>query len=68
MWSAGILRFLSVFFGGITIGRLLFAPLLNKIGVMKSLLIFSSAAAVLYVLGIILGRTGIYLICAAGGL
>ena len=33
---------------------------------MKSLLIFSSAAAVLYVLGIILGKTGIYLICAAG--
>ncbi len=59
-------KFLSVFFGGITIGRLLFAPLLNKIGVMKSLLIFSSAAAVLYVLGIILGKTGIYLICAAG--
>lgn len=58
--------FLSVFFGGITAGRLIFAPLVQKLGVFRSLLIWSAVSALLYIFGILLGRTGIYLICISG--
>lgn len=58
--------FLSLFFGGITIGRLLFAPLVQKIGIMKSMTIFLSIAAVLYISGILLEQNGIWLLCLSG--
>jgi fucose permease len=58
--------FLSLFFGGITLGRLDFAPLVEKIGAFRSMLIWSTAAALLYVTGIALGRFGIWLICISG--
>lgn len=59
-------KFLSYFFLGITAGRLLFAPLIQKIGAMKGMLIFSAAAAVLYIGGMMLGRSGMLLLCASG--
>lgn len=58
--------FLSLFFGGITIGRLLFAPLVQKIGIMKSMTIFLSIASVLYISGILLEQNGIWLLCLSG--
>lgn len=58
--------FLSMFFGGITLGRLIFAPLVQKLGTFRSLLIWTTAAAALYTLGIILGKAGVYLICISG--
>lgn len=58
--------FLSMFFGGITVGRLIFAPLVQKFGIMKSLSIYISAACILYTVGILLERTGIILVCISG--
>lgn len=58
--------FLSLFFGGITVGRLLFAPLVQKLGTMRSMTIFLSLATFLYILGILLERNGIWLLCLSG--
>jgi len=46
--------YLSLFFGGITVGRLIFAPLVQKLGIARSMVIFSSLAAVLYAVGILM--------------
>ncbi len=58
--------YLSLFFGGITVGRLIFAPLIDRVGIFRSLLIWSSAGAGLYILGMALGRGGMLLIGASG--
>lgn len=58
--------FLSLFFGGITVGRLVFAPFIDRIGVFKCLLIFSSVGAVLYTLGIVFGKSGMLLLGISG--
>lgn len=57
---------LSVFFGGITLGRLLFAPLVQKFGVMKSMSFFVLVSTLLYCTGLLTGKTGIYLLCISG--
>ena len=61
--SAG---YLSLFFGGITAGRLIFAPVIDKIGVFRSLLIWSLAGVILYSAGIALGVNGLLLIGISG--
>ena len=58
--------YLSVFFALITVGRLLFAPFVNKIGALKSLLIFSSIGGVLYIFGILTGMKGLWLVSLSG--
>ena len=58
--------YLSLFFGGITVGRLLFAPFIDKIGVFRSLLVFSSVAAVLFTVGIVMGKGGMLLLGISG--
>lgn len=58
--------FLSLFFGGITIGRLAFAPIVQKMGVMRSMTVFLSSASVLYIAGILLEKEGIWLLCLSG--
>lgn len=58
--------YLSLFFGGITVGRLLFAPIVQKLGIGRSMVIFSSMAAVLYAVGIAMGSGGIYIVAASG--
>lgn len=58
--------YLSLFFGGITLGRLIFAPLIEKIGVFRSLLIWSSVGVLLYTAGIALERRGIMLLAVSG--
>lgn len=59
-------NYLAVFFGGITIGRLLLSPLVDKFGVIKSLRIFSIISAVLYIVGIAFGGAVIILLSLAG--
>ncbi len=58
--------YLSLFFGGITIGRLLFAPFINKLGIHKSITIFGGIATVFYVVGILLGSKGVVILSIAG--
>lgn len=58
--------FTGLFYVGITIGRLIFAVLVNKLGPKKSLLGFSSFFAVLYIIGIALGKSGMYIVCGSG--
>lgn len=58
--------YLSLFFGGITVGRLIFAPFIDKIGVFKCLIIFSAVGAVLYTSGIIFGKKGMLLLAVSG--
>ena len=58
--------YLSLFFGGITVGRLIFAPFIEKIGVFRSLLIWSSAGTVIYIAGMALGKSGMVLFGLSG--
>ena len=57
---------LSTFFGGIMVDRLIFAPLMERLVVFKSLLIWSLFGAVLYTLGIAPGRVGLILLAVSG--
>ena len=57
---------LSVFYGLMTAGKLIFAPLVQKIGALKTLFISSAFAAVFYVSGILLESKGIVLIGISG--
>lgn len=59
-------RYLSFFFGGIMAGRLLFAPLVQKCGIMRSMRVFVAATGVLYVSGMLLERRGMLLLCGSG--
>ena len=58
--------FLSIFFGAMTVGRLILAQPVEKMGVLRSLIVCGVAASVLYTVGMAMERKGIYLICAAG--
>lgn len=58
--------FLSVFWGGMTLGRLVFAPVVQKLGVQRSLRWFGGAGTLLFVLGIVLGAHGVLLLSASG--
>lgn len=58
--------FLSLFFGGITIGRLVFAPLIAKFGIQKSIKIFGGVATLLYAIGIVLGAKGVFVLSITG--
>lgn len=57
---------LSVFFGGIMAGRLIFAPLVQKAGIRQSITIFGGIGTALYSAGIIFGKNTIWLLAAAG--
>lgn len=57
---------LSVFFGGIMAGRLIFAPLVQKAGIRQSITVFGGIGTVLYSAGIIFGKNTIWLLAAAG--
>lgn len=61
--SAG---YLSVFFGGITLGRLLLAPAVQKLGISKSIGIFASLGTIFFVAGILLGGKWIMLLSISG--
>lgn len=44
-------KYLSVFFGGMMIGRLCLSPLVDKLGALKSLAAFGGVSCVLYLIG-----------------
>ena len=57
---------LSIFWGGMTIGRLVFAPAVQKLGTIKSIRIFGGIGTLLFCTGIILGASGIFLVGISG--
>ncbi|MGG6311977.1 MFS transporter [Paenibacillus macerans] len=64
--QGGAANYLAVFFGGITVGRLIFSPLIDKLGLFRSITWFALAACVLYVTGILWGKPGLWLLSASG--
>lgn len=58
--------YLSVFFGGMMIGRLLLAPAVQKLGALKSITVFGGIGAVLFIAGILAGSRGIWLLSISG--
>ncbi|WP_053983335.1 MFS transporter [Niameybacter massiliensis] len=57
---------LSIFFGGITVGRLIFAPVVQKLGVERSIIIFGGIATILYGIGIVGGSSTVVVLSSAG--
>ena len=49
--QASAAKYLSVFFGGMLIGRLCLSPLVDKLGALKSLAAFGGVSCVLYLIG-----------------
>ena len=49
--QASAAKYLSVFFGGMMIGRLCLSPLVDKLGALKSLAAFAGVSCVLYLIG-----------------
>ena len=58
--------YLSIFWGGMTVGRLVFAPVVQKLGVRKSLKYFGGAGTVLFVTGVLSGSKGVILLSSSG--
>ena len=58
--------YLSIFWGGMTVGRLVFAPVVQKLGVRKSLKYFGGAGIVLFVTGVLSGSKGVILLSSSG--
>ena len=58
--------YLSIFWGGMTVGRLVFAPVVQKLGVRKSLKYFGGAGTVLFVAGVLSGSKGVILLSSSG--
>ena len=58
--------YLSVFFGGMTIGRLVFAPVVQRLGVLKSIMLFGGVSTVIYSIGIAGGKHTIALLSMTG--
>ncbi len=57
---------LTAFFVCFTLARLLLGPVIDKIGFIKSLLIASGFSGAAILIGVMLGRPGIFLLIAAG--
>ena len=57
---------LSIFWGGMTIGRLVFAPAVQKLGTINSIRLFGGIGALLFSAGIVLGASGIFLVGISG--
>ncbi len=58
--------YLSMFFGGMTIGRLVFAPVVQKLGVLKSIMLFGGVSTVIYSIGIAGGKHTVVLLSMTG--
>ena len=58
--------YLSIFWGGMTVGRLVFAPVVQKLGVRKSLKYFGGTGTVLFVTGVLSGSKGVILLSSSG--
>ncbi len=58
--------YLSIFFGGMTIGRLVFSPFVSKLGEGKAMFIFGGVGTLLYIAGILGGNATVALLSASG--
>lgn len=58
--------YLSLFWGGMTVGRLIFAPVVQKMGTVKSIRIFGTVGTLLFCAGILIGENGILLLSISG--
>lgn len=66
MTQAAASRYLSVFYGGVMLGRLVLSPLVDKLGVIRSMQLFGVISGVLYVAGS-LGGVALMPLWAASG-
>ena len=57
---------LSLFWAGMTIGRLVFAPVVQKWGAKHSIAVFGGIGTVLFTVGCILGQAGVFLLGMSG--
>lgn len=57
---------LSLFFLGITVGRLVLSPLVDRMGMFRCFTLFAVGATGLYVVGFFLDRPGLWLISGSG--
>lgn len=64
--AAKAAMYLSGFYGGITVGRLIFSPVVSKAGAFKSIRWFGGIGTALFVLGILLGSQGLALLSLSG--
>lgn len=58
--------YLAVFYGGMTAGRLLLSPLVDRLGLMRSIRWFGAAAAALYIIGVLSGGGALILLSISG--
>lgn len=58
--------YLSLFWGGMTAGRLVFAPVVQRQGTVKSIRIFGTVGTLLFCAGILIGENGILLLSISG--
>lgn len=56
----------ALFFGGITLGRLLLAPLVEKLGILKSIVIMGGLGSIFYSIAILGGNETLLLLAVAG--
>lgn len=66
MTQAAASRYLSVFYGGVMLGRLVLSPLVDKLGVIRSMQLFGVISGVLYVAGSLGGAVLMPLWAASG--
>lgn len=57
---------LSIFWGGMTLGRLVFAPVVQRFGCRKSIMVFGGIGVTLFSLGCFLGQPGVYMLSLSG--
>lgn len=56
----------AAFFGAIMLGRLLLSPLPDRIGTFRALRVCAAGAAILYIGGVVLGKTGAFCLVLCG--
>lgn len=66
MEPAEAATYLSAFYGGITVGRLLLSPVVAKAGAFRSIRMFGGVGTVLFVLGLLLGGRGLWMLSLSG--
>ncbi len=66
MDSGIISNYIAIFFGGITIGRFIFGFIIDKLGIFKSLRYFSISAAILFLIGVIGGKSTLVIFSLSG--
>lgn len=61
-----IASYISLFFVSLTLGRLIGGFIAEKLGEIKTVIIFSISGGILFILGLLLGKNGLYIISLSG--